>query len=156
MTTSERLMKAKELLIRDGWITGLLRANMTGEDPTDFRRCALGSIFDVDGNVDYHVFGLLSPTYDKEHNKLAIRYLAAAIPGEFHGGSNSSEEFRACQSKPSQVAIYNNTQSDIKVILAWFDRAIELAQAAEMYRELESTVPVVVEQEEARGELVRA
>ncbi len=140
MVTSSRLMKAKELLVRDGWTIHYLRRNMHNEFPGDMRRCALGCIYDVDGDVDYWSLGCYPSMVPA--NLVAVKYLAAAMPADFHYGYHSPAAYRRELSVFSQVAEYNNQQDDVAVILAWFDRAIELAQAAEMYRELESK-PVV-------------
>ncbi len=142
MLTSERLMKAKELLVRDGWTINYLRRNMNYAYPGDMRRCALGCIYDVDGNVNYQQPMMIYPS-SLPANLRAVEYLAASVPTDFHYGFRSPAAYRRQLTVFSQVAEYNNQQDDVAVILAWFDRAIELAEAAEMYRELESTKPVM-------------
>ncbi len=131
MKASERLIAAKNLLATQGWCTNAL-VNARGQ------HCAVGGIIEADGVKAKDRNGNLSlqgNPWESPVNKPSIEFLTEAIPESEHG---ALRQF----SSGSKVALYNNAQRDFSVILAWFDRAIELAQAQEMYEELAKAAPV--------------
>lgn len=96
--TTQTLIKAKQLLIDEGWCIDS-RHDILG------RRCALGALDSV------------LNTWSDHHP--ATARLNAAIPGDRTGQPWSHPKHFNCN-----VALYNNAQTSIEPILEWFDRAI--------------------------------
>ena len=162
MTVVETLTTALELMRRTGWV----RHHFISPEG----HCALGAIRDAqpDGITDVSLESLRAHGVMQDHpfhlppgfvryteNKdpaaiAAIGVLAQAVPEAF---------VKACigdymHSSDLVVARYNNTRTAFDQIEAWFNRAIDLAQAKEMWNELEKAPAVAEEKELKKGDVV--
>ncbi len=125
MKASAILTQALNILRTEGWIVREFQSRAG--------HCALGGIGAAQGannQSDYYQYLQLPDS------KAAAAVLVEAIPPDqrYRSSYTLDEHDRNCYI----VATYNNMQINFKVIEAWFEKAIELAEAKEMYTELEA------------------
>lgn len=99
--TTKDLIAARDLLVRRGWCAYVL-------DDSAGRHCALGAIYAISAGYNTAI--------SAGYNTAAVVRLAHAIPGMIAPVS-ADYAYRA-------VPQFNNSQTDVQVILDWFDRAI--------------------------------
>ncbi len=157
MTVVETLTTALELMRRTGWV----RHHFISPEG----HCALGAIRDAKpdgvtdlsyGNLRAHSLLAASPYFGSGFDRYfsfkdpAIGFLAMAIPEDFepdtYGYMGNIDDLI--------VARYNNSRAGFGEIEAWFNRAIDLAQAKEMWNELETAPAVAEEKELKKGDVV--
>jgi hypothetical protein len=113
---SEVLREALGFLREDGWCTHILW-------DANGQRCALGAVYRADAGKAGQEFNWTNVQIP------ALAILDAAIPHRV---------LAACER--GRIAYYNNTRRFFREIEVWFERAIELAEAKEMYEELSQPV----------------
>ncbi len=122
MTALENLKAARALIDTAGWCV------FSVLDPNN-RHCALGLI--------WQSYGGRRMLLHRPHVP-ALDILADTIPADrrYH-----LPDYDPLARLVTNIAGYNNKQTDVNVIKAWFDRAIAVAEAQQMWAELESAQP---------------